>query len=132
MEWVMFVLCVGLFVYGEGERALQRKWVPRLIDRAEALRDESSGWFRVLGPIYGMSLIGASRREVLRSWAVVGAILVAVRTVQALPEPWRGMIDLSVASALAWGLAGLVRAAPGAFRSEGERTAVGAHPGESR
>ena len=59
-----------------------------------------------------MSLIGASRAQVLRSWTMVAAILLAVLVVRTFPEPWRGIIDLSVAAALAWGLAAIAWRVP--------------------
>jgi hypothetical protein len=117
LEWGVLLVCGGFFVYGEGVLALQRKWVPLLAERAKAVRDESSGLLHLMAPLYGMSLIGAARGQVLRSWAMVAAILVAVRIVGVLPEPWRGIIDLSVAAALVWGLAAIASAAPSVLRS---------------
>ena len=117
LEWGVLIVCGGFFVYGEGVLALQRKWVPRLAERAKAVREESSGFLHLMAPLYGMSLIGAARGQLLRSWAMVAAILVAVRIVGVLPEPWRGIIDLSVAAALVWGLAAIASAAPSVLRS---------------
>ena len=117
LEWGALLVFGGLFVYCEGVLALQRKWVPRLAQRAEALRDESSGLLHLMAPLYGMSLIGAVRGQVLRSWGMVAAICVAVWVVGVLPEPWRGIIDLSVAAALVWGLAAIVSAVPTVLRS---------------
>ena len=47
----------------------------------------------------------------IRSWSLVLAILGAVVLVGRLPVPWRGIIDLGVAAALAWGLVAIARAA---------------------
>lgn len=109
LQWTLLVLTVLLFVYGEGVRALQKKWVPELHERTHALTRERTGLLHLLAPLYGMGLVGAPRAELLRAWALVAAILVAVILVSRLPEPWRGILDLSVAAALAWGLFFILR-----------------------
>ncbi len=103
-EWAALGILVVTFFYGEGVRALQAKWVPRLIRRAGHLRGEESVLFRVLGPIYGMSLVGADRKGLIRGWGILVGIVLAVALVSRMPDPWRGIIDLAVATALAWGL----------------------------
>lgn len=107
-EWGALVLLVVLFLVGEGWGALQRKWVPSLIDRARALPARRGVVFRVLAPLYGMSLIGAPRKRLLRAWAGTAAIVTAVLAVRTFPEPWRGMVDLAVAAALVWGLGAIL------------------------
>ena len=70
----------------------------------------------LLAPLYGLSLIGASRKETARAWAGTLAIVLAVLVVRSFPEPWRGITDFAVAAALAWGLAAIVRGVPSALR----------------
>lgn len=115
-HWLSLVLLTAAFVYAEGARALQRRWVPRLVERAARLRHEDVLVHRILAPLYGMSLVGAPPRRVLRAWSLTGAIVVAVFVVRSFPEPWRGITDLAVASALLWGLGAIVAKAPAAFR----------------
>ncbi|MEX1259157.1 MAG: hypothetical protein WEG36_16290 [Gemmatimonadota bacterium] len=103
-EWTVLIAVVLIFLYTEGVRALQRKWVPQLIERARHLARERSPIHHLLAPLYGMALIGATRAAVMRAWAMVAAIALAVFLVRRMPEPWRGIVDLSVAAALAWGL----------------------------
>lgn len=112
---VLLVLLV-LFVYTEGMRALQRKWVPHVIRRTARLRGGSHPVHAALAPLYAMGLVGAPTRELVRSWGGVMAIVVAVLVVRAFPEPWRGIIDLAVAAALAWGTGALLLQAVRAFR----------------
>lgn len=114
-QWVLAGASTVAFVYFEGVLALQRRWVPRLIERARELRRGSPPLHRVLAPLYAMSLIGASARHVRRAWTLLGSIVLAVLLVGLLDEPWRGIIDLAVAMALAWGVVSIVRAAPHAF-----------------
>lgn len=115
LEWTALVLLTVAFVYGEGYRALERRWIPGLIRRARALRFERSGLLRLLGPLHGMSLVGVDRRKLGRAWLGTTAIVAAILVVRALPEPWRGIIDFAVAAALAWGLVALLRRLPAVF-----------------
>jgi hypothetical protein len=128
-QWVVLVLFTSVMVYGEGVLALQRKWVPRLLDRARAVRDESLG-LRILAPFYGLSLVGGPVKQLLRGWLSTIAIVTAVVVVRSFSEPWRGIVDFAVASALAWGLISILLGAPGVFRSaeaEPSSESVGGH-----
>lgn len=101
-EWVALVSLTAAFVYGEGVRALQRKYVPWMISRVEELRHESRAWYRLLAPLHAMALIGAPPRTLVKAWGGSVAIFLAVLIVSRFPEPWRGITDFAVASALAW------------------------------
>lgn len=118
-EWVALLLLTAAFVYGEGVRALQRKWVPYVLTRIERLRSEPAVVYRAAAPLYAMSLIGPPARAVVRAWAGVAAIITAVLVVSRLPDPWRGIVDIAVASALVWGAFALVRGAVRTFGSAG-------------
>ena len=109
VEWVAFLLLAAAFVYGEGVRALGRRWVPAVVARARELGPQSPLWQRVLAPLYAMSLVGASRVVLARAWVGVALIVLAVLVVRALPDPWRGIVDGAVALALSWGLVVIVR-----------------------
>ena len=108
-EWsVLIVLTLG-FVYGEGVRSLDRKWVPGVVERARRLRDQSVLLW-ILAPLYGLSLVGTERRELVRGWLGTSAIVLMV------PAPWRGIIDFAVAAALSWGVVAILRRVPAAVR----------------
>tara|TARA_B100002052_G_scaffold69243_1_gene62613 strand:- start:73 stop:264 length:192 start_codon:yes stop_codon:yes gene_type:complete len=62
-----------------------------------------------------MGLIGAPVPKLIRTWLGVCAIVAAILIVRAFAEPWRGIIDLSVAGALAWGTIALIRSFPDAL-----------------
>lgn len=106
-EWATLVALVVLFVYVEGMRALQLRFAPHVVARAHALSADGPVIWRVLAPLYSFGLVGAPTRALLRAWAGVAAIVIAVIIVRALPEPWRGIIDLAVAAALLWGTVAL-------------------------
>ncbi|HSK20702.1 MAG TPA: hypothetical protein VK912_16230 [Longimicrobiales bacterium] len=107
-EWIILVLLTGVFVYGEGYRALQRRWVPYVLARVARLRTERFLTWRIGAPLYAMSLIGPTWRTALRAWAGVAAIITAVLIVSRFPEPWRGIVDIAVAAALIWGAVALI------------------------
>lgn len=110
-EWLALLILSAAFVYGEGIRALARRWVPFVIARAARLNAESPVRDRILAPVHAMALVGAPPRTLLRAWAGVLAIGAAVLIVRALPEPWRGIIDFAVAAALICGLIAIAREA---------------------
>lgn len=114
-EWAVLVFLTLIFVYGEGYRALDRRWVPGLIRRARALGRHGSLLLRLLGPLHGMALVGVERPRLLRAWAGTTAIVGAVLLVRVFPEPWRGIVDFAVAAALAWGLMAILRRVPAAL-----------------
>jgi hypothetical protein len=108
VEWLALAVLTAVFVYGEGYRALQRKWIPHMCARVVLLTVERAAVYRLLAPAYAMSLVGAAPRAMLRAWLGVAAIVGAVFVVSRLPDPWRGIVDVAVASALAWGLVALL------------------------
>jgi len=114
IEWSVLIALTAAFVYGEGFRTLDRRWVPELVTRALRLREERNVLFFVLAPLYGLRLVGSDRAELLRGWLGTGAIVVAVVIVRSFPAPWRGIVDFAVASALAWGLVAILRRVPAA------------------
>ena len=115
-QWLVLAATAFAFVYGEGVLALERRWIPRVVRRAQTLPGEQSVLLRFGAPLYAMGLIGAPIRRVGRAWLGVSAIVLAVVVVRSFSEPWRGIVDLSVAGALTWGTITIVRSLPGAIR----------------
>jgi len=112
-EWAVLAAVCVLFVYVEGVRALQRKWVPFVVARIEALGRRSPLLHRVLAPLHVMALVGGPGRTMLRAWTGVAAVLVAILVLRQVPDPWRGIVDVGVAAALGWGLLVLLLQAVG-------------------
>jgi hypothetical protein len=115
IEWGVLALTSTVFFYGEGVMALERRWVPRVVKRARQLRAENGAAVSIGGPLYAMGLIGAPPRHLVRSWLGLAAIIAAILIVRSFEEPWRGIVDLSVAGALAWGTIALIRSFPDAL-----------------
>jgi hypothetical protein len=110
-EWLILAGLTALFLYMEGYRGFQLRWVPRVVGRLEALRTEPRGWYRALAPLHAMGFISSSRRTLFWSWFATALIVVAVLVVSRFPHPWRGIVDTAVAAALLYGLLSLVVAA---------------------
>lgn len=115
IEWVVLALTSTVFFYGEGVMALERRWVPHVVKRAREVRCKNGTAVRIGAPLYAMGLIGAPARKLIRTWLGVCAIVAAILIVRAFAEPWRGIVDLSVSGALAWGTIGLIRSFPEAL-----------------
>ena len=107
-EWGALAALLVVFVYGEGYRALQRKYVPHVLERLGELGPERNLLHRLLAPLYGMALVDEEAARTVRPWLGVAAIVAAVLIVRAFPEPWRGITDLAVGGALFWGAVTMV------------------------
>lgn len=119
-EYAWLFVSVAAFGYGEGYRALHRRFVPHVIERAiELARSELRGvrGFALSG-LYVLCLVHAERRVLLKAWLSVALIVCAVVIVKALPEPYRGIIDAGVAVALGIGLGSLILGYVAAVRSK--------------
>lgn len=122
VQTATLVVVVAAFAYGEGYRALQRRFAPAVVERAlEAGRRHASLAHDLAAPLYALRLFGAPQREVRVAWLGVALIVVAIVIVRALPDPWRGIVDAGVAVALAWGTLALVVSFARAWRREQSR-----------
>jgi hypothetical protein len=116
-QWFWMGVSVTAFAYGEGYRALHRRFSPHVIARACELASERQSlrnWLQA--PLYLLCLVRARRAAMLRGWLSVALILLAVVAVRQLPEPYRGIVDAGVAVALAIGLWSLARGFVAAVR----------------
>ena len=107
-QWLALVGMTLALGYFEGHRALQRRFAPDVVARALELAGQPITARSWLAPLHATSLLGSDRAALARAWLAVAAIAGAVAIVRALPDPWRAIIDLAVASALAWGLVALL------------------------
>ncbi len=106
-HWVTLLLCVLFMAYAEGYRAFQLRFSPRVAARAKYLRNHPRVLHALLGPLFCMGFFHATRRRKVTSISVTAGIILLIVLVRLLPQPWRGLIDLSVIVGLAWGLVSL-------------------------
>jgi hypothetical protein len=108
-QWALLLLSIVAFAYGEGYRALHRRFVPHLLERASELAHAPQSprtW--LLAPGFLLCLVQAERTEQQRAWLSLVLIAGAVLVVRRLPEPYRGIVDAGVAVALSIGLGSLL------------------------
>jgi hypothetical protein len=119
-QYLLLALSVLAFGYGEGYRALHRRFVPHVIDRATTLARTHQRRLRdwLAAPLYMLCLVQAEPRVLRRGWLSVFSIVCAVVAVRELPEPYRGIIDAGVAVALGIGLFSLICGYVAAVRSK--------------
>ncbi len=100
--WVSFSL------YGEGYRAFQLRFSPRVVARALVAGRSANLLHALLAPAFCMSLFHATRRGLIVAWGTVVMVVCLVMIVSRLPQPWRGIIDAGVVLALLWGALAIV------------------------
>ncbi|MEK9499573.1 hypothetical protein [Gaopeijia maritima] len=122
VEWLGLFAIVGLFVWGEGVRALARRWCPRVLARAADLGAHTPWFWRIVAPLRVVGLVGVPRGIWVRSWTAVAAIVVAALSVRQLPDPWRSMVELGVGLALAVGVVRLGVGLPAVVSPDGRRS----------
>lgn len=107
-QLLVYVTWAGFMAYSEGYRGFQMQFSPRVVRRAFELPAAGSPWYRVFGPFYCMSLIGAPPREQKRARIVFFSIVAVVCAVRLMPQPWRGVVDGGVVVGLGWGVVATV------------------------
>lgn len=100
--WVSFSL------YGEGYRAFQMRFSPRVVARALIAGRSDNALHALLAPAFCMSLFHATRRGLIVAWGTIVMVICLVLIVSRLPQPWRGIIDAGVVLALLWGALAIV------------------------
>ncbi len=118
-HWVILLLCILFMAYAEGYRAFQLRFSPRVAARAKYLRNHPRPLHALLGPLFCMGFFHATRRRKVTSISVTAGIILLIVLVRLLPQPWRGLIDLSVVVGLAWGLFSLAYFSYRAFTFDG-------------
>ena len=107
-HWAALVAWVAFMAFGEGYRGFQKAFSPRVAARARYLMHHPRPLHVLLGPVFCMGFIHATRRRKIVSSAVTGGVIFLVLIVRLLPQPWRGIVDLGVVVGLSWGLIALL------------------------
>lgn len=94
--------------YLEGYRGFHMRFVPRVLARAHHLATHPGAFPKILGPIYAMAYVRASKKAKYAAWGVTVAVLIAIVVVRRLPQPWRGIIDAGVVAGLGLGTLSLL------------------------
>lgn len=108
LQWAFAVGWVAFMAYAEGYRGFHRRFSPRVVRRALHLARDPSPGLVLLGPMFVMGLVHATRRRMLASWALLLGIVGIVLAVRLLAQPWRGLVDLGVVVGLSIGAASIL------------------------
>jgi hypothetical protein len=95
--WVVFN------AYAEGYRAFQRRFCPRVVERAMVLAQNPRALHVVFAPFFPMGLFHAKRKARIISYALIAMIVCFIVLLRHTPQPWRGIVDGGVVVALIWG-----------------------------
>lgn len=95
---------VAFNTYFEGYRGFHRAFAPRSVATAVAVARHGTIAAKLLAPLVCLGLVFVPRRRLIVSWALVGGIVTLVVCVRHLAQPWRGIVDAGVVSALSVGL----------------------------
>jgi hypothetical protein len=103
MQVGLYAAWIVFNAYGEGYRAFQKSFSPRVVARAYHLASRPRPFQAVFAPAYCLSLFHANRRGLTTAWVMLVVIIGLVALLRITPQPWRGIIDGGVVVALAWG-----------------------------
>lgn len=119
LAYALLVFLLPVLGYFEGYRGFYKGFSPRVVSRSKALMGQTKPVYRVLAPLFCMGFIGSSRRRKLAVVVVTLSIVGLVIGVKGLPQPWRWVIDLSVALALLGGMLSIIWLAYRDWNKEG-------------
>jgi hypothetical protein len=103
MQVGLYAAWIVFNAYGEGYRAFQKSFSPRVVARAYHLARQPRPFHAVFAPAYCLSLFHANRRGLAVAWIMLLVIIGLVALLRITPQPWRGIVDGGVVVALAWG-----------------------------
>ena len=103
-QWAAAVASIVVTGYFEGYRGFQMGLSPRLVARAQRLRQNPSLLRGALAPLYCVGYFHATKRRMLSAYVLTTMIAVLVLLVRLLDQPSRGIVDADVVVGLTWGL----------------------------
>ena len=118
-HWIFLILNTSLVLYYKGHRALQKAFIPRVAARARFLSDNPTLHRTILAPLFCMGYFYIARRKQIVTIALTCFMIGVIMLVRLLDQPWRGIVDLGVGSALAWAFISLIFYTMKAFSAEG-------------
>ncbi len=122
LGWVVFN------AYGEGYRAFQKRFSPRVVARALYLAEHPKAAYVALAPLFCMAFFHASRRAQIIAWSTTTMVVTLIVIMRRIPQPWRGIVDLGVVVALIWGAGAIVYFFLGALALQRRPPATAALP----
>lgn len=107
-QWGVLVFSVLYMAYAEGYKGFHRAFSPRVVQRANYLRDNPRWQHVLLAPAFCMGFIYATRRRQILSIGLTLVIVAFVLIAKQLPQPWRSILDAGVVTGLSLGILSIV------------------------
>jgi len=98
----LYITTCLFFAYAEGYKGFQRKFAPMVVARSFTI-SLSKIHHILLGPLYSMGLIHATKKRKIVSWSLTIGIFGLIAAVKRLPYPWKNIVDAGVVVGLSWG-----------------------------
>ena len=108
MHWLSLVFSILYMGYAEGYKGFHLAFAPRVIVRANYLKQNPRLTHVLLAPLFCMGFIYATTRRRLSSIALTCMIIVFIMIARLLPQPWRGILDAGVVVGLSLGIASII------------------------
>ena len=118
-HWAAAAAFVPFMVWSEGLRGFQRRFSPRVAERAMLIRAAPTAVRVIFAPLFAAGFFGGSRREQIGVCLGTAAIVVLVVLVHRLDQPWRGIVDAGVVAGLTWGAVATLVLSARAWRASG-------------
>jgi hypothetical protein len=108
LHWLCLIFSVVYMAYAEGYKGFHLAFAPRVVIRANYLRNNPRLSHVVLAPLFCMGYLYATRKRQIMSYALTAMIICFIIIARMLPQPWRGILDAGVVVGLSLGIASIL------------------------
>ena len=107
-HWAALIFSVVFMSYTEGYKGFHHGFAPRVVIRANYLKDNPHIIHIILAPLFCMGYIHATRKRKVISIGLTLMIICFILVAPMLPQPWRGIIDAGVVVGLSIGIISII------------------------
>lgn len=107
-HWAALTFSVVYMAYAEGYKGFHLGFAPRVVLRANYIRNNPRVDHILLAPVFCMGYIHATRRRKIVSFGLTLMIICFVLIARQLPQPWRGIVDAGVVVGLSIGIVSIL------------------------
>ena len=107
-HWAALIFSVVFMAYTEGYKGFHHGFAPRVVIRANYLKDNPHIIHIILAPLFCMGYIHATRKRKVISIGLTLMIICFILVAPMLPQPWRGIIDAGVVVGLSIGIISII------------------------
>ena len=108
LHWFALTFSVFYMAYAEGYKGFHLGFAPRVVLRANYLRENPRLDHILLAPLFCMGYIHATTRRKLVSVGLTVMIICFILIARMLPQPWRGILDAGVVVGLTTGIGSIL------------------------